>query len=264
MSKEPRAERPGAIVIGASGGIGAALARELAGRGYGVALVGRRHDALEQLCREINAARSTDEQAVPAARAYQHNVTDGETAPALFDAIRRDLGAGGSELHAVVYAAGVMPAGTRGAWSFDEEHATIETNLTGAIRWLDLAAETVRRIGRGTVVGISSVAGDRGRKGNSAYMASKAGLSVYLESLRYRLHGTGVRVVTVKPGYVATSMTAGLKLPRPLVVAPEVVARRVARLCEGGPTVAYVPGYWRIIMTVVRAVPAAMMPRLPI
>jgi decaprenylphospho-beta-D-erythro-pentofuranosid-2-ulose 2-reductase len=264
MSKEPRAERPGAIVIGASGGIGAALARELTGRGYSVALVGRRHDALEPLCREINAARSADEQSVPAARAYQHNVTDGETASALFDAIRRDLGAGGSELRAVVYAAGVMPGGTRGAWSFDDERAAIETNLTGAIRWLDLAAEAFRRIGRGTVVGISSVAGDRGRKGNSAYMASKAGLSVYLESLRYRLHGTGVRVVTVKPGYVATPMTAGMKLPKPLVVAPEVVAQRIARLCEGGPTVAYVPGYWRIIMAVVRAVPAALMPRLPI
>ena len=264
MSKELQAERAGAIVIGASGGIGGAVARELAGRGYCVALVGRRRDALERLCEEINAARNADKWVVPAARAYEHNVTDGEAAPALFDEIRRDLGAGGSELRAVVYAAGIMPAGTRGPWSFDDERATIDTNLTGAMCWLDLAAEAFRRIGQGAVVGISSVAGDRGRKGNSAYMASKAGLSVYLESLRYRLHGTGVRVVTVKPGYVATPMTAGMKLPKPLVVSPEVVARRIARLCEGGPTVAYVPGYWRAIMAVVRAAPAALMPRLPI
>jgi short-subunit dehydrogenase len=264
MSKDLRAERPGAIVVGASGGIGAAVARELARRGYSVALLGRQIDALERVAQEITAARGADKQNVLAARVYRHDVTDGEAAPTLFDEIRHDLGAGGSELRVVVYAAGVMPGGTRGPWSFDDERVTIEANLTGAIRWLDLATEALRRIGRGTVVGMSSVAGDRGRKGNSAYMASKAGLSVYLESLRYRLHGTGVRVVTVKPGYVATQMTAGMKLPKPLVVSPEVVARRVARLCEGGPNVAYVPGYWRMIMAVVRAVPAALMPRLPI
>jgi short-subunit dehydrogenase len=264
---QPRIDRPGALIVGASSGIGAALARELAGRGYRLALVARNAAALASLRDELNTAHRAGGDQAPAsvARIYLHDVRVGDAAVALFDTIRRDLGAEGAELRLVVYTAGVMP-GERadGGWSFADECATIETNLTGAICWLGLAAETFARVGAGTLVGLSSVAGDRGRKGNSAYMASKAGLSTYLESLRYRLAGTGVRVVTVKPGYVATPMTAGLKLPRRLVIAPERAAQRIAQLVERGPEVAYLPGYWRPIMRVVKAIPAALMPRLPI
>lgn len=241
--------------------MGAALARTLAARGYTLALVARNADALTQLCVRINDAVPADR---PVAYAYPHDVRDYAAAPALFDQIRHDLGAAGSELRLVIYAAGVMPEPEQGAWSFDDERAMLETNVTGAIRWLALAAATFQRIGHGTIIGISSVAGDRGRKGNSAYMASKAALSTYLESLRYRLAGSGVRVVTAKPGYVATPMTAGAKLPKPLVISADVAAARIADLAERGPTVAYIPGYWRLIMAVIRAIPAALMPRLPI
>ena len=140
----------------------------------------------------------------------------------------------------------------------------VEVNTIGGMRWIGLAAEAMCNMGHGTLVGISSVAGDRGRKGNSAYMAAKAALSTYLESLRYRLAGTGVRVVTVKPGFVATPMTAGLKTPRLLTISAERAAERIASLCEGGKAVAYVPGYWSLIMYIIRSVPAALMPRLPI
>lgn len=263
--RKPAGERPGALIVGASSGIGAALARELARRGYTLALIARRGDALDALRDELNAQGGGTASVAPVAYTYPADVRDYATAPALFERIRRDLGATGAELRLVVYAAGVMPReDNAGGWRFEDERAMIDINLTGAISWLDLAAEAFVRMGSGTLVGISSVAGDRGRKGNSAYMASKAALSTYLESLRYRLARAGVRVVTVKLGYVATPMTAGLGTPRPLTISAEDAARRIADRCEQGSAVAYIPRYWRGIMAVVRAIPAALMPRLPI
>jgi NAD(P)-dependent dehydrogenase (short-subunit alcohol dehydrogenase family) len=263
---EIRAGRPVAVVIGASTGIGAALGRKLVERGFLVALVARQREQLDSLAAELNARfpGTANNGMLPVARPYPHDVRDFNSVAELFDRIRRDMGECGGELSVVVYAAGIMPPGEHDHWAFEEERATVETNLLGAMAWLDASADVLRRIGRGTIVGISSVAGDRGRKGNSAYMASKAGLTTYLESLRYRLHGTGVRVVTVKPGYVATPMTAGMKLPRPLTISADEAAGSIARLCMGGRTVAYIPGYWRLIMLVVKSMPAALLVRLPI
>lgn len=243
----------GAILVGASSGIGAALADELARRGYRLALVARRTADLEAVAARLNA------RAPGVARVYPHDVRDYDAAPALFERIRADLGE--TSLTLLVYASGALaPAGSEG-WSFDAEREMIETNLLGAIRWLSLGADVFARQGRGALVGVSSVAGDRGRAGNSAYMASKSGLSTYLESLRYRLARHGVRVVTVKPGLVATPMIAGTKQPRPLIVSAETAARRIAEVCERGPEVVYVPARWGLIMRVVRALPAFIMKR---
>jgi decaprenylphospho-beta-D-erythro-pentofuranosid-2-ulose 2-reductase len=248
---------PGALILGASSGIGAALARELARQGYRLALVARNEAALVALTNEING----EHVAPPQARSYTCDVRTFDDAPVLFERINDEMGGG---LRLVAYAAGIMPSGKDGAWTFEEERAMIETNLLGAMRWLDLAAEHFARAGEGAIVGVSSVAGDRGRRGNSAYMASKAGLSTYLESLRYRLRGTGVRVVTIKPGYVATPMTASAKLPQALTVTPERAARRIAQAAKKSSGVVYVPGYWRPIMWGIRQAPAAVMARLPI
>lgn len=250
--------RPGALIIGASTGMGAALARVFTARGYTVALIGRQGDKLAQLAQEINGAGKGQ------ASTYSHDVRKYDEAPELFSRIASDIAAAGATFRLVIYAAGVMPSETGGAWSFEDERAMIETNVIGAIRWLDLAAAAFQRSGGGTIAAISSVAGDRGRRGNSAYMASKAALSTFLESLRYRLHGTNVRVVTIKPGYVATPMTAGAKLPKPLTISADSAAQRIAAACERGTPVAYVPGYWRAIMWVIRALPASLMTRLPI
>jgi short-subunit dehydrogenase len=243
--------------------MGAALARKLVDTGFQVALVARQVDKLDALADNLNTSYR-DKTVAPVARTYQHDVRDYDAVSALIDRIRHEAGNSGGEIDVVVYAAGIMPPGEQGQWTFQEEHGTIETNLIGAMAWIGASAEVMKRIGHGTIVGISSVAGDRGRKGNSAYMASKAAFTTYLESLRYRLHGTGVRVVTVKPGYVATPLTAGMRLPRPLTISAEVAAANIARLCRGGRTVAYVPGYWRLIMLIIRTLPAWVLVRLPI
>jgi short-subunit dehydrogenase len=244
--------------------MGAAVGRKLAEQGLLVALVARQAEKLYSLAEELNSRYAAKMGSMPVARAYPHDVRDVDAVTGLLERIRREMGESGGELSVVVYAAGIMPMGMRGQWTLAEERAMVETNLVGAMAWLGASAEVLRRIGRGTLVGISSVAGDRGRKGNSAYMASKAGLSTYLESLRYRLHGTGVRVVTVKPGYVATPMTAGQRLPKPLTISADAAAASIARTCLSGGTVAYVPAYWRLIMLMIKSLPAAVLVRLPI
>ncbi|HEX3271099.1 MAG TPA: SDR family NAD(P)-dependent oxidoreductase [Ktedonobacterales bacterium] len=248
---------PGALILGASSGIGAALARELARQGYRLALVARNEAALTALTNEINGEHAGP----PQARSYPCDVRVFDDAPDLFQRINEGMD---GALRVVAYVAGIMPSGKAGAWTFEEERTMIETNLLGAMRWLDLAAESFSRAGEGVIVGVSSVAGDRGRRGNSAYMASKAGLSTYLESLRYRLRGTGVRVITIKPGYVATPMTADLKLPQALTITPERAAKRIVQAAKKNSGVVYVPSYWAPIMWGIRQLPAAAIARLPI
>ncbi|HEV2238755.1 MAG TPA: SDR family NAD(P)-dependent oxidoreductase [Ktedonobacterales bacterium] len=253
MTGQAAQDRAGALVIGASSGIGAALARQLVARGYRVALVARRHADLEALAASLNAGAAGG----PVAFAYPHDVTAYHEAPMLFSRIAGDL----APLRLIIYAAGVMTRAPIGA-NFAGEHAMLETNTVGAMRWLSLGADYLAQHGGGALVGVSSVAGDRGRPGNGAYMASKAALSAYLDSLRFKLRGTGVRVVTIKPGFVATPMTAGLTMPRRLTVSPDVVARRIAG-AAGGNGVVYVPGIWRPIMWLVRHLPAAVVARMP-
>jgi short-subunit dehydrogenase len=109
--------------------------------------------------------------------------------------------------------------------------------------------------GAGLIVGVSSVAGERGRSSNYVYGSAKAGLTAFLSGLRARLKGSGVRVITVKPGFVATQMTAGMPLPKPLTAQPGEVARAVRRVEKGGSEVIYVRPVWRLIMTLIRFLP---------
>ena len=246
--------------------MGAALARRLVARGYQVALVARQRERLDALCAELNngsaAARSQAKADVSDGRlvaaAYAFDVTESTGAPELFARITEEV----APLRLVIYAAGTMPRVTT-AQSFDDERAMVEVNVIGALRWLGLAAHYLEREGRGTLVGISSVAGDRGRPGNGAYMASKAALSTYLDALRYRLQPHGVRVLTAKPGYVATDLTAGLKLPKPLTISADRAAAGILRAVDRGRAVAYVPGYWSPIMRLVRALPRSIVARMP-
>jgi decaprenylphospho-beta-D-erythro-pentofuranosid-2-ulose 2-reductase len=233
-----------AVIIGASSGIGLALARALAANGTQVALVARRAAELDHAVSEIGPER---------AHAYPHDVTQTDEIPALFAAIAHDLG--GVDL--VVYAAGILPEQPNDAYDTTMDEQIIAINFTGAVAWLNAAAARFARTRDGTIIGIGSVAGDRGRRGNPIYGATKAALAAYLESLRNRLAVRGVTVVTVKPGYVATQMIAGAKTPRFLpVIPPEQAAREILAAAARGGVVAYVPPVWGTIMRVIRAIPS--------
>jgi decaprenylphospho-beta-D-erythro-pentofuranosid-2-ulose 2-reductase len=144
------------VVVGASSGIGEAIAVEVANGGGRVALVGRREDELRRVEAAIQATGRG------AAAVYVHDVTDFAAAPALF----RRIVADGGGLDTLVYAAGVMPDIEESEYSFDKDHAMVAVNLLGAMAWCDLAGAHFEAQHGGTLVGISSVAGERGRRNN--------------------------------------------------------------------------------------------------
>ena len=243
------------IIVGASSGIGAALARQLAAQNCRVALVARREDELAALCEAVNADCSGG---VEARAIYAvHDVRDGEAAAALFQDLCRQLGG----LDLLIYAAGIQPRIALNEYDWNKDAATVAVNLLGAIAWGNEAAQRFAVAQTGTIVGIASVAGDRGRRGYPAYGASKAGLTTYLESLRNRVGRLGVRVVTIKPGPVDTELTRGMdKLP--LLISAEDAARQIIAAAERGTHTAYVPGVWRVLMAVIRAIPSAIFQKL--
>ena len=167
-----------AIIVGASSGIGAALAQALTADGTQVALVARRADMLSLLAEKINSSAGQ-----VLARSYSSDVTVIETVPSLFAEITHDLGG----LDLIIYAAGTMPRIGSDEYDTHKDAGIIAANFTGAVAWLNEAARRFEKAGSGTIVGISSVAGDRGRRGAPVYGATKAALNTYLESLRNRI-----------------------------------------------------------------------------
>lgn len=137
----------------------------------------------------------------------------------------------------------------------------LQTNALSTIALLTLVAQRFEQRGNGTVAVISSVAGDRGRQSNYVYGTAKAALDTFLEGLRQRLHKAGVRVVTIKPGFVDTPMTASFK-KGPLWATPATVARRIERAIARGADVVYVPPFWRLIMLVIRSMPRSVFKRI--
>ena len=245
----------GRSVLGASSGIGAEMARRLAADGTRVALVARREAELRRLAQEIGGAEGPDGRDAQAL-IYPHDVSCFEETPALFQTICRDLGG----LDLVIYAAGVMPRITPEEYDFEKDLVTVEVNLLGAFAWLNESAERFARAREGTIVGISSVAGERGRGGYPVYGATKAALNAYLESLRNRLGKLGVAVVTIKLGPVDTPMTQGLAMP--LMIPAGVAADRILAAARSRKRVAYIPWAWRPIMFVIRAIPSYLFQRL--
>lgn len=241
-----------ALIIGASSGMGAALARCLAREGYVLALVARRKDKLAALCAEINKLSGSTR-----ALAYVHDVHDFAEVPELLRRIVAELGG----LDLVVYASGVnFPPGLE-SYKFDTDREMLEVNLVGAFAWLNPVAAMFQAAGAGSIVGISSVAGDRGRVGNPGYNASKAGFTSYLESLRNRLSRRGAHVLTVKAGFVKTDMLrAAQKVMFPITA--EKAADDIYAALKRRRQQIYTPWFWSWIMLVIRNIPSVIFRRM--
>jgi decaprenylphospho-beta-D-erythro-pentofuranosid-2-ulose 2-reductase len=143
-----------------------------------------------------------------------------------------------------------------------ECHRILSVNYTGAVSILNLVANHYATQGKGTIAGISSVAGERGRQSNYFYGSAKAGFTAYLAGLRNRLFPRGVHVLTVKPGFVYTRMTEGMPLPALLTATPEKVADKVYRAIGKKSNTIYVKGAWRWIMLIIRNIPEFLFKKL--
>ena len=242
-----------AIVVGASGGIGTALARKLVQEGYALALVDQNQEALDALCKELNQNGKLN--ALP----YIQDVTEYKKIPNLFRKVVADLG--GIDLF--IYVAGLIYFPALDEFNFEEDYKMVEVNLLGAMAWMSEVAPAFQSMGGGQIVGVSSVAGDRGRVGNPGYNTSKAGFTCYLEALRNRLTRHGVNVITIKPGMVKTQMLDLPNAPKPmLAVTAEQAADGIYKAIQKRKQVAYVGGIWRWVMLVLTHIPSVIFRRL--
>ena len=241
-----------AIVVGASSGIGEAMVRQLTSAGCRVALVARRQTELDRIARAVKESGSGE------AYAHAHDVANFDEIPGLFDKIVDELGG----LDIIIYAAGVQPDVVEGEYDFAKDRAMIEVNLLGAMAWINPAAAFFEAQRRGTICGISSIAGERGRRPMPGYCTSKAALSTYLEALRNRLARYGVNVVTIKPGFVDTALTRGKKGLFWLISADQAASTslRIAQRGTGAST--FVPLRWSLVAMVVRNLPSFVFRRL--
>ena len=163
---------------------------------------------------------------------------------------------------AVACVFGYMAEQEEAASDFEKTKQMIDTNFTGAVSILNIVANDFEQRKTGTIIGISSVAGDRGRQSNYLYGSTKAGFSAYLAGLRNRLFKSGAHVMTVKPGFCTTRMTVHLDLPPAVTASPEQVAEAVFKGAKKQKNVIYVRWMWRGIMCIIRHIPEFIFKRM--
>ena len=234
------------VIVGATDGMGLALAREYAGRSWRVAVVGR---SLEKV------------QSVVDTLAGEH--LGGSIVGSVLDVSHRDAVV--PALEAAVMALGQMDLLIYAAGVMDERAAVAEemlrVNTLGAIDVLEWGADYFTEAGGGHLAAVGSIAGDRGRKGNPVYAASKAALHQYLEGLRARLHPAGVRVTTIKPGWVRTRMLGDVPGFPPSISAAKAAEIIRAGIGQGRDSF-YVPAWWGLISLVIRSMPRFLFKRM--
>lgn len=232
-------------IFGATSDIAAAVARLYAEAGCRLVLVGRDGPALSAAAADLTTRGAKD---VATQQADFASIADlPSAAAAAWDRF------GGLDVALVAY--GTLPDQQAAEQRADLAEAVFQLNLTSPVVLISELARRFEAQGRGTIAAISSVAGDRGRKSNHFYGAAKGGLQRYLEGLRHRLHTAGVAVLDVRPGFVATKMTAHLDGKGPLWAIPDRVAADIVKAIASHRAVLYTPWFWRGVMAIIRGVP---------
>lgn len=240
------------IILGATSSMARAFARAVSDEGAAVYLAGRDMDELKRSASDCLARGARR------AEALAFDARKPEGFAKIIEGVISEDGA----VNAAVFV-GSMPKQE----SIDEDPGMIDgvvtDSYTGPARFLQLLAPVIEERGVGTVVGVASVAGDRGRIGNYVYGSAKAGFATYLSGLRNRLTRAGGHVVTVKPGFVDTAMTWGLE-GMFLVAPPEKVAKDILRAVKRKRNVIYTPFFWRYIMLIIRHIPEPIFKKMSI
>ncbi|MEQ8470492.1 MAG: SDR family oxidoreductase [Marinoscillum sp.] len=238
-----------ALIFGGTSDIGLALARCLASEGWSLILTGRNLEYLNKIASDLKIRTKVNVQALylDAVDFHSHKVfyRNLDTKPDLCACVFGYLG--NKEV-------------LMNDWR--EIESIIDINYRGAVSLLNEVAVDFAKRGNGSIIGISSVAGDRGRQSNLMYGSAKAAFTAYLSGLRNRMHQFGVHVMTVKPGFVDTRMTRGLDLPPSLTATPPQVAAAIIKGLKRKQDEIYVLGVWRYIMLVIKIIPEHFFKRL--
>jgi len=239
------------LILGARSDIGKAVAHRFAALGYSIQLAARNAGSLEPDKADIKVRHNVD------VDLFEFDALDLDSHQAF---------ATGLPVLPDVIVCAVGMLGDQAADEKDEMAAckVMRSNYEGPASIFSVFANLFEKRGSGTLVGISSVAGERGRAANYVYGSAKAGFTAYLSGLRNRLAAKGVHVITVLPGFVATQMTEGLDLPQKLTAEPEEVAAAIEKAVGKGSNVIYVRRIWQLIMMIIRNIPEAVFKRMSI
>lgn len=240
------------LIIGATSAIATACAREWARQSAALFLVGRDTGKLEQIAGDLRTRGAVS------VALHPMDATDYPAHPAMLQACVSALG----HIDIVLIAHGTLPDQAACQQDVSLALREFENNGTSVIALLTLLANRMETQGSGTLAVISSVAGDRGRPSNCLYGSAKAAVQAFSEGLRPRLFKANAHLVDIRPGFVATPMTQGLRLPGPLVAQPEAVARRIVAGIDRKVDVLYVPAFWALIMGLIRSIPRPIFKRL--
>lgn len=242
-----------AVILGGTAGMGCSLAQQLAARGDLVFLLGRDTAALERGTADLKARHPKQECAGSAVC----DLEKPEGFAAALEAADRALGG----FDTVIVTAGLFATQEKLEQDPELLRRLVTVNYANTVVFCEHARRMLLARGGGRLAVFSSVAGDRGRKPVVLYGSSKAGLSSYLEGLDHKYHAAGLRVLCVKPGFVKTGMTAGLK-PPPFAGEPDQVAKDVIGALESGRPVLYTPGMWALVMLIIRWLPRFVMRKI--
>jgi decaprenylphospho-beta-D-erythro-pentofuranosid-2-ulose 2-reductase len=237
------------LVLGGTSDIARAIALAFAARGWTIKLAGRDLPGLQREADDI-AARSGLRVTI-----HKFDVLDTASLPQFVDALP-DLP------DAVVSVVGLLGEQTRAETDLDHATLIMRTNYEGPALILGLFAERFVKAGSGSIIGVSSVAGDRGRGSNYVYGSAKAGLTAFLSGLRNRTAGRGIHVMTVKPGFVRTRMTENMNLPELLIAEPDQVGEAIFRGLSKKKNVVYVISIWFYLMLIIRMMPEFIFKKL--
>ncbi|MCC6636744.1 MAG: SDR family oxidoreductase [Ignavibacteriaceae bacterium] len=237
------------LIIGAGSDVAKALAVEFAKEGFNLQLAGRNVEDIGKTAADLQIRYGIKVETL------YLDVLKFETHPDFFNNLN-------PKPEVVVAAAGLL--GDQKVTERDQSATlrVINTNFTGIVSLLNEFANYFENQGSGSIIGISSVAGDRGRMKNYIYGAAKAGFTAYLSGLRQRLSRKGVEVLSVQPGFINTKMLQGVETPKPLTAEPEQVAKMIYNGFRSKKHVIYTPGYWRVIMFIVRSIPERIFVKL--
>lgn len=237
------------FITGASSGIGAALARHYAARGAVLGLVARRAEVLDALLATLPGKHAVYPLDVADLAALREAAADFSTRFGVPDVVVANAGVSVGTL-------------TEEADDLAAFERVMRTNVLGMVATFQPFAASMRARGCGRLVGIASVAGIRGLPGAGAYSASKAAVIAYLESLRVEMHGSGVKVVTIAPGYIDTPMTAVNRYPMPFMLPADEAARRFAKAIDAGTGYAVIPWQMGVVAKLMRLLPNAIFDRV--
>lgn len=239
------------LIIGAKSDIAKATAREYAKHGYDLCLAARNSDELKEFARDITVRNQR------IVKVIDLDILDYKSHQAFYDSLEeKPLG--------VISAIGYLGEQENSQTDFNKAKQIMDTNYTGVVSLFNIIANDFEHRRSGFMVGISSVAGDRGRKSNYIYGSAKAALTAYLSGLRNRLWSVQVHVMTVKPGFVSTKMTEGMDLPEQLTAQPEEVAKDIYNAQQKGKNVLYTKWMWKWVMMIVRHIPEFLFKKMSI